>query len=383
MRRRLALTLALAALLSACQEAPEPTATVAPPIIEGQNLRYPPDHPQLALLTTQTVEAARQLPIELPARIVWNETRTQRLFAPMSGRVTQLRADVGQSVRAGQVLVELASPDYGAAQADAARANADLQLARKTLQRQQELFDAGVLARKDLEQAEAEMARAQAEAARAQARQRLYGSGDGVNQALGLRSEMDGVVVERNLNPGQELRSDSAGPPLLVVSDPRSLWVMIDAQEADLPTLRPGVAVELVVPSLGNQRFAASVQAVTDQIDPNTRTIKIRARVDNPQRLLKNEMLAQVRYARPTQGLLEVPATAVFLNGSQHHVFVQTGPSSFATRDVRIAHEGAQRVLVAQGLQAGDKVVSQNGLMLARELRLAQEAAHAKGAARP
>ena len=372
------LGLTLLTLLSACQDKPEPVAAAPLPIIENQQLRYPAQHPQLPLLVTEPARAASQFEVELPARLVWNEERTQRIYPAFAGRVIRMAADVGQRVGAGQVLAELASPEFGAAQADTTRAQADARLATQALQRQRELFEAGVVARKDLEQAEAEATRAQAEVARAQARTRLYGSSAGVNQLLGLRSDMAGTVVERNLNPGQELRPDNAQAPLFVVTDPSHLWVQIDAQEADLRDLRPGAKVQLLVPALGGQPREATVTAVTDQIDPASRTIKVRATVSNPERLLKSEMLAKVRYARAVGQSVEVPASAVFLRDKAHYVFVQPSPGVFEPRDVTVLVEGSQKVLLAQGLQVGERVVVQNGLLLARELRIARETADAR-----
>jgi cobalt-zinc-cadmium efflux system membrane fusion protein len=159
--------------------------------------------------------------------------------------------------------------------------------------------------------------------------------------------------------------------------------VQIDAQEADVSDLRPGVKIGLVVPTLADQTFEATVHAVTDQIDPTTRTIKIRATVSNPKRLLKNEMLAKVRYERKVGPGLEVPATAVFLRGNQHYVFVQSQAGVFEPRDVTVSYEGPKQVLLSAGLKEGEQVVSQNGLLLARELRIAQEAAHAATQAKP
>ena len=372
------LGLILLTLLSACQDKPEPVAAAPLPIIENQQLRYPAQHPQLPLLVTEPARAASQFEVELPARLVWNEERTQRIYPAFAGRVIRMAADVGQRVGAGQVLAELASPEFGAAQADTTRAQADARLATQALQRQRELFEAGVVARKDLEQAEAEATRAQAEVARAQARTRLYGSSAGVNQLLGLRSDMAGTVVERNLNPGQELRPDNAQAPLFVVTDPSHLWVQIDAQEADLRDLRPGAKVQLLVPALGGQAFEATIRTVTDQIDPASRTIKVRATVSNPERLLKSEMLAKVRYARAVGQSVEVPASAVFLRDKAHYVFVQPSPGVFEPRDVAVLVEGSQKMLLAQGLQVGERVVVQNGLLLARELRIARETADAR-----
>jgi cobalt-zinc-cadmium efflux system membrane fusion protein len=377
------LALAALTLLGACQDKAEPVAAAPLPIIQNKQLRYPAGHPQLALLVSTAAKPAQSIPIDLPAKLVWNEEKTQRIFPAFAGRVTRISADVGQSVKAGQVLAELASPEFGAAQADTSRAQADATLTKLALQRQRELFEAGVVARKDLEQAEAEAARTQAEVTRAQARTSLYGSSTGVNQQLGLRSDVTGVVVERNLNPGQEVRPDGANNPLFVVSDPSVLWVSIDAQEADLKDLRPGAKVNLSVANLPDQNMTATISAVTDQIDPNTRTIKIRATVANPGRWLKNEMLAKVRYQRQVDSSIEVPASAVFLRGNQHYVFVQSQAGVFEPPDVKVSYEGAQRVLLSEGLKEGEQVVSQNGLLLARELRIAQEAAHAAEQSKP
>ena len=131
------------------------------------------------------------------------------------------------------------------------------------------------------------------------------------------------------------------------------------------------------MPVLAEQPFEATIRAVTDQIDPGTRKIKIRASVANPQRLLKSEMLGKVRYARAVGDSVQVPAAAVFLRDKDHYVFVQSSPGVFEPRDVKVLVEGAQKVLLSEGLKAGEQVVVQNGLLLARELRIARETAEA------
>jgi cobalt-zinc-cadmium efflux system membrane fusion protein len=283
---------------------------------------------------------------------------------------------MGQAVQPGSALATLASPDYGAAQADAAKARADVDFSRKALARQRELLDLGMVARKDHEQAEADAARSQAELARAQARVALYGGAAGVDQKLALRSTLAGVVVERNLNPGQEVRPDQAGPgvpPLFVISDPATLWVQIDAREADAGTMRRGAAFELEVPALPGQRFEGRVTAVADAIDTITRTIKVRGYVPNAGRVLRAEMLATARFERSLGSGVMLPAQAVRLAGSTHSVFVQVAPGAFEPREVRIGWQGPQQVLVSGGLEVGEQVVSGNMLLLARMYRLAQD----------
>jgi cobalt-zinc-cadmium efflux system membrane fusion protein len=384
LHRLLPLAALLGALgLTACKDTPPPAAQAPAPIVQGQQLRFTAGHPQLALLKVASAEAAQTMTVDLPAKLVWNEERTQRIYPALAGRVMKISADVGQKVQAGTPLALLASPDFGQAQSDTAKAEADARLTAKALQRQRELFEAGIVARKDLEQAEADAERARAEADRALARTRLYGNGGGVNQQLALSASIKGVVVERNLNPGQEVRPDLSGPgipALFVVSDPSSLWIQIDARESEIGIVRPGTRFDLVVPALPGQKFEGRVIATSDFIDPQTRTIKVRGVVDNTDFRLKAEMLATARFERSFSTGVKVPAAAVLLRGTRQSVFVQVRPGEFERRAVELDFEGPSEVVVTKGLQAGEQVVVENALLLARLLRLAEEEAKAPDA---
>ena len=360
---------------------PTPTAKppVPEPIVQGEQLRFPAGHPQIALLGTVAAKPAESITIELPARLVWNEERTQRIYPAFAGRVLSLNADIGQSVNAGQVLATLASPEFGAAQADTAKAMADAQVADRALARHQTLFEADVISRKELDSTEAEALRARAEQARAQARTRMYGSAQNVNQQLGLAATVKGVVVERNLSAGQEVRPDQGGPgnpALFVVSDPSVLWVQIDAREADIASLQPGTKISLALPNYPDQNFEAKIAATGDFIDSNTRAIKVRAVVDNAKRLLKAEMLGTAHFERKLGAGVLVPASAVQLRGIEHWTYVQTEPGVFEPRLVKLGYEGTQEVLIVSGVKGGEQVVKENSLLLAREFRIAQEEAH-------
>ena len=371
---------ALVVVIYALMNQDAPTKPPAPqPIVQGQQLRFPAGHPQLALLGTIEAKAAESVTIELPARLVWNEERTQRIYPAFAGRVLTLNADIGQSVNAGQVLATLASPEFGAAQADTAKALADAQVAERALARHQTLFEADVISRKELDLTEADALRARAELARAQARTRMYGSStNNVNQQLGLAATVKGVVVERNLSAGQEVRPDQGGPgnqALFVVSDPSVLWVQIDTRESDTASLKPGTKISLTLPNFPGQTFEAKITATGDFIDSNTRSIKVRAVIDNAQRMLKAEMLGTARIERKLGAGVLVPASAVQLRGTEHWAYVQTEPGVFEPRRVKLGYEGLQEVLIVDGVQANELVVKENSLLLAREFRNAQDEA--------
>ena len=121
------------------------------PIVQNNQLRFPAGNPQIELLATTPAQEFHTVEIDLPAKVVWNEEKTQRLFPAFPGRIAKIFVDIGQSVERGSPLAQVASPDFGTAQAETARALGEAVLAKKNLNRQKELFDAGVIAQKDYE----------------------------------------------------------------------------------------------------------------------------------------------------------------------------------------------------------------------------------------
>jgi cobalt-zinc-cadmium efflux system membrane fusion protein len=162
---------------------------------------------------------------------------------------------------------------------------------------------------------------------------------------------------------------------LFVVSDPHVLWIQIDAREADTESLKPGTKISLTLPNFPGQAFDAQVSATGDFIDSNTRSIKVRAVIDNSKRQLKAEMLGTVRVERKLAAGVLVPASAVQLRGVEHWAYVQTEPGVFEPRLVKLGYEGLRDVLITSGVKAGEWVVKENSLLLAREFRIAQEEA--------
>lgn len=364
-----AITLAL--LAAGCSDKPA-TPTLPKPVVAGNVITFAPDSPQLAILTVVEAQSAVESRIELTGRLTWNEDRTVRIYPPLGGRVTRIAAQAGDQVKAGQVLAYIASPEFGQAQADVGKAQADFALAEKSLARIRELLENGVAPRKDLVQAEADHARARSELNRAQARVQLYGGGAGIDQSLALRTPVAGVVVERNINPGQELRSDQAGAPaLFVVTDPSRLWVQIDAHEQDLPFLSKGSSFVLRSPSVPGETFEAKVDAVADFIDPQSRVIKARGAIDNSARKLKGEMLVTAEFSANGLSAVMVPSRAVMFTEGKHYVFAELGKGKFERLPVTVGVERKGQLAVMSGLQPRQRIVIEGVLLLQQLMRAA------------
>ena len=359
----------LTALLGACNE-PAQKSAGAQPRVDGQAVIFPPGSPQLAALLSKKVEPRREAVLRFNGRLVWDEDRTVRVFSPLGGRVRSIAVQLGQAVRAGQALAVVEAPDLGMAQSEARRAEQDDALARKSLARVQELYDAGVAPAKDLQAAQADAARSAAERARTQEKLRLYGSASGaIDQRFRLGTPISGVVVERNVNPGQELRADAQGDKgLFVVSDPAHLWFVLDVAEADIGAVRPGAEVQIGATMLGSDTIAGRITNVADFVDPQTRTVKVRGTLDNAERRVKAETYVTAQLRVPAARGFVVPTEAVYLRGEQHYVFVDAGDGRYVRKPVHLGPTSEGHQVVLDGVAAEEKVVVDGSLLLERLL---------------
>jgi cobalt-zinc-cadmium efflux system membrane fusion protein len=365
-----ALWAALAALGPAACGDSAPQTSAPQPRVEGQTIIFAPESPQIASLAVAAIEPWRESVLRFPGRLVWDEDRTVRVFSPLGGRVVAVGVRAGDAVRAGQTLAVIASPELGAAQAEARKAKVDEDLARTNLARIEELHAAGVAPAKDLLAARTEAARAAAERERQMARLRLYGAAAAtVDQRFALAAPIAGVVVERNLNPGQELRADAQPEKgLFVISDPGRLWFLLDIAEADVGAVRVGAEVQLRATLLGDRTLAGRITAIADFVDPQTRTVKVRGAVENRERRAKAEMFVTAELRVPAAGGLLVPARAVYLRGEQHYVFVERGEGRFERRRVRLGPTIDAHQVVLEGVALHERVVVDGNLLLERLL---------------
>lgn len=338
--------------------------------LDGNKVVFPAGAAQLQTIKSEAAQPGRPATLRISGRLVWDEGKTVRVFPPFSGRVVRILANPGDAVQSGQSLAMLASPEFGQTQADARRAASDFALAEKNLARVRELHANGVAPRKDVQTAEADFSRAEAELQRAQKKISLYGGNEAaVDQSFALKSPISGTVVERNINPGQELRSDltlSNAPAMFVITDPARLWVQLDANERDLPALKRGQTLRLRSSSYPDEAFSATVDVISDFIDPVTRVIKVRGSVDNRGRKLKGEMYVTAEVDIGTRPGVQIPAKAVFLVGEKYYAFTEDAPGTFTRVEVKTGGDANGTIGVIAGLAPGQKVVVEGSLLLQR-----------------
>lgn len=340
--------------------------------IKGDTVTIPTNSPQRAALTIDSVGAEQRAFVPLTGRLVWDDDATARVFTPFAGIVRKLPVEVNQPVTNGMALAEVQSAEFGQAQADAHKAESDFRRSEQNLTRMRELFDHGAAPRKDLESAEADFASSRAEKDRAEARLAIYGvSSTSTNRDFLLPSPLDGVLVERNVTPGQEVRPDQMlanvpqfTAPLFTVSDPTKLWVWLDVTEAFLPVVHEGQELTVRSKAFPDQTFSGRLDLISDSLDPITRAVRARGTVDNRSRLLKAEQYVTIEVPDATPTSLQVPSKAVFLRDNQYFVFLETGNGQFQRQAVKVGSEREGKVAILEGLKQGQRLVTDGCLLL-------------------
>jgi cobalt-zinc-cadmium efflux system membrane fusion protein len=309
----------------------------------------------------------------VPGEITPNEDRTARLGAPARGRILSVAVRPGDAVREGQALVTMESPDAGMAQSDAAKATAEVtsrraeaQYAASARARAERLLALKAIPRQDYdravsddERAKAALAQAEAEATRAEATAEQLSASVGSNGEIVLRAPHAGVVLARTAVPGAVVE---AGAPLVVVTDPSSLWLAISAPEAMSALFHRGDRLRFVVSALPADTFTARVTGIGAGLEPETRTLSVRADVERDVRL-KPQMLATVlvRGGRAMQQPL-VPDDAVQLLQGKPFVFLarakEKGDVEFERREVVPGPRANGMIVIASGISAGDVIVT-------------------------
>jgi cobalt-zinc-cadmium efflux system membrane fusion protein len=311
-------------------------------------------------------------------KIAFDDLRVAHVFSPVTGRVSKIYADLGQIVKKGDPLAAIESPDLAQAYSDVLKASADLVAAEHDVKRQRDLAEAHAAAQSQLEQSEDNFHKAQAEMERAQLKTKLLYGHDGrsVEQSYLLRAPIDGKVVARNVTPGIEIQgmlsSANIANELFTVGAIDQVWLLADLYEAQLGKVKAGDKVDLATVSYPDT-FHGVVDFVSDMLDPNTRTARLRCSIQNPDGRLKPEMFVTATAYHGERPALAVPRTAVLKLSDQYVVFVQVGKTEggllrFMVRPVKVGDDESGFVEILEGLKAGDSLVTEGAILLSSQV---------------
>ncbi len=317
--------------------------------------------------------------IELTGEIRFDERKIAHLGPRMPGTVREVLIDLGQSVAAGEPLIEIDSPELAEAEAEYLNALAERRLAKRTIDRQEELRSAGISSEREYLEAEQMYEATQIHSN--SERQKLLRLGlseeeigdleaAGISGATGrhlLRAPFAGEALVLHAVRGERVELDSE---LILFGDTRSLWVWVDLYESHLdPVTRAlaerGLPARVEVRAYPGRTFEGQVDFVGRTMDEATRTVKARIRLENPEGKLRPGMFATVRLAVGAGGEgLAVPEMAVLSDEGRDFVFVRQDDEYFIRRPVDRGRRADGWIEIVSGLEPHQSVATTGSFLL-------------------
>ncbi|PJJ52952.1 efflux RND transporter periplasmic adaptor subunit [Hymenobacter chitinivorans] len=304
--------------------------------------------------------------LTLSGQIASDGDKTVKVYPLVGGVVEQLSVELGDHVTKGQVLAVIRSGEIADLQNQRSSAGTDLDIARKNLQVAEDQFEAGLASERDVTLARKELQRAQGNLGKTRKQMSVYGvSDDGTYE---LRAPISGFITEKNVTDHMQFNADNVGN-LFTVSDLDDIWILANVFESDISKVKEGYAADVTTLSYPDKHFTGRIDKVFNVLDPESKVMKVRVRLNNPGYLLKPEMYAQIKVQNTeNRQMLAVPAKSVVFDKDRNFVMVFKDRSHVETREVQVAKTVGDVSYVQAGLQAGERIIGQNQLLVYDEL---------------
>jgi RND family efflux transporter MFP subunit len=323
--------------------------------------------------------------VKIPGTVEANAYRRVTVTPIVEGRVTRVTAALGDRVRRGQTLAEIYSPELAEAQTAYLSFVAEFDAAHEQLRRTERLVDIGAASRQELENARAQHTAHATHVESTRAKLTLLGmsaeqvqrlsSGQEISSSVSVPAPIDGVVLERDANPGVNVEPSTA---LFTIADLSTVWVVGELYEGDFRHVRVGAAASIAVAAYPDAALAGHVSYIDPQVNPATRTARLRVEVPNPRGELRLGMYAEMTVGdaasdgRSVPGGAQAPTVAraaVQTIGDRHVVYVpaEGAGGRFVEREVRLGRTDGERVEILGGVVAGERVVTKGSFSLRAE----------------
>ncbi len=322
------------------------------------------DHPERFPIATAT-EYSEDRELNATGVVSPDVSRTIPVVSLASGRVVGIFARLGDDVKKGQLLIAIQSADLSTAFSDYSKAQADEQLSKTQLEREQLLYNRGAIAMKELEVAQDTEQKAKVDLQNAAEHIRILGADVGHPAAVvNVYAPVSGTIVEQNVTQSAGVKTLDNSPNLFTIADLSRVWILCDVYENDLPSVKLGDRADVRLTAYPNRVLHARVGNIGRVLDPNTRTVKVRLEMQNPGLMAAGMFVTAIFHGQRKELVAAVPVTAILHLHDQDWVFTPLSDGKF--RRVHVASgnrtgDGMQEVI--RGIAPGQQVVK-NALQL-------------------
>ena len=317
--------------------------------------------------------------IQVPSRVQVDEERTAQIGSYVTGRIIEMYVVLGDYVKPGQRLARITSPDLTQAQLVYLRALSRTVVTQKSFDRARHLLAEDVIPLAEVERRQSELEIAQAELSAATDQLKLFGMQESditelrkrakVLSSIDIKATREGYIIARNVIVGQVVQPADL---LFQVADLSYVWVVREVPEQIVRDELVDQHVEIIVPALSGAPLDGVIIFVSDTVNRLTRTVTTRVLVENPERKLKPDMLANMHIADTQHKTLVVPESAVVRELDQDYIFIVLSDGNFQRVPVKLGPEVSNLRPVIEGVTADDRIVTEGSFHLDSERKLAE-----------
>jgi len=359
----------LSLLLQGCGEtkadpkAEAPPAAKVEPDLDANNFKV--DHPEQFPLVT-AVQHKTAPALNVTGVVQPDIARSVPVISLASGRVVEIKARLGDTVKKGQLLLRVRSNDVSAAYQTFLKAQNDDRLARIQLERAQTLYDKGAIAKSALEQAEGTEQDAKADLNAATEQLETLGvDKDHPSGIVDVKAPISGVITDQEVTNAAGVQG-LGGPNPFTISDLSYVWIICDVYENDLDAVHIGEFADIHLTAYPGKVFKGRIDNILAVLDPTLHTAKVRLEVPNPGMMRVGMFVTATFYGKQPETRAAIPATAILHLHDREWVYtpIPTSAGHFKRLEVVTGNmlPGNQQEVVS-GLKPGDQVVS-NALVL-------------------
>ena len=333
----LSVPLSLGLLAAGCSGGKsDPQAEAPPPLrvekVEDRNV-FQVDHPERFKLT-QVVEHIATPQLGVTGTVNPDILRAVPVISLAVGRVVEIHARLGDTVKKGQVLLTVQSADISGAFSDYQKAVADEQLARTQLERAKLLYDKGAISQNDLQIAQNAQEKAKVDVTNTAEKLRVLGSPvDRPSGLIEIRAPISGVITDQQVTNAAGVAGLSSPNPF-TISDLSHVWILCDVYENDLVNVRLGEKTEIRLNAYPDQVFFGTIGNIGPVLDPNIRTAKVRIEMQNPGLMRPGMFVSATFHGRQKEKRAAVPATAILHLHDRDWVYVPVKGNQFRRTEV-------------------------------------------------
>ncbi|MGN8071106.1 efflux RND transporter periplasmic adaptor subunit [Mucilaginibacter sp. SG564] len=300
--------------------------------------------------------------IKFNGAVDFNTDKVVNLFPLISGTLQDINVMQGDQVKAGQVLGVIKSAEVANYNAALINAETNVRLTAKQLDQQRDLFKSGLASKVDITSAEVNYE--QAIAARTAAQRILRINGNNPNGEYVIKSPIDGFIVQKNVTNSISIRTDNSAP-MFTISNLKKIWVEANVYEENIGKVHEGDEAEVSTISYPDKVFKGKVDKLMNVLDPNSKVMKMKVVLDNPNFMLKPQMFATVTVNNTeNEQAIAVSSSDLIFDHSQYYVIILKGPKDVQIRPVEVSSINGKLAYIKSGVSKGDRLIGSQAVLI-------------------